>query len=220
MTEFFIERNRFLNRGVKAYYSLDYIGGLGSECQDISKNPAGFIYTLKEDDWSKDNYLSLDEAENMCFNEIFNFFSNVELPRWAFKYPYYVCCVPRSKASFYQNNKKLRFRNVVKNCLANLRDRRFRDGTDFLIRIQDTKMTHVKHDTGWNQGDSPYPGITNDTCKIANEIAGTNIILIDDIYTKTANVIEDCVQALRNKGARDIIVYTVAKTVYNKKFIG
>ena len=77
-------------------------------------------------------------------------------------------------------------------------------------------MTHVKHDTGWNQGNSPYPGITNDTCKISNKIAGANIILIDDIYTKTANVIEDCVQALRNKGARDIIVYTVAKTVYNK----
>ena len=40
------------------------------------------------------------------------------------------------------------------------------------------------------------------------------IIVIDDIYTKTVNVIEDCVQALINCGARDIIVYTVARTAY------
>ena len=89
-----------------------------------------------------------------------------------------------------------------------------RNGLGFINRHTSVKTTHIKNDTGWNTGDLPYPGITKNTCNLSDEIKGKNIILIDDIYTKTVNVIEDCAQALINCGARDIIVYTVARTAY------
>ncbi|WP_211296601.1 hypothetical protein [Neisseria iguanae] len=35
---------------------------------------------------------------------------------------------------------------------------------------------------------------------------------IDDIYTKTINVDEDCIQALLDCGAEKVILYTIART--------
>ena len=59
----------------------------------------------------------------------------------------------------------------------------------------------------------PYPGITNDTCIIENDlIQGGTIILVDDIYTENVNIDEDCVQALYDAGAEKVVFYAVAKT--------
>ena len=41
------------------------------------------------------------------------------------------------------------------------------------------------------------------------------ILLIDDIYTKTVNVDEDCIQALYDAGAARVIFYAVAYTNRN-----
>ena len=45
-----------------------------------------------------------------------------------------------------------------------------------------------------------------------NFVEGKNVILVDDIYTKDVNVAEDCIQTLFDFGAKDVILYTVAKT--------
>jgi predicted amidophosphoribosyltransferase len=58
---------------------------------------------------------------------------------------------------------------------------------------------------------SPF-GKTKDTCLISNEIIGKDILLIDDIYTKSINIDEDAIQALLDKGAKSVIFYAVAKT--------
>lgn len=64
-----------------------------------------------------------------------------------------------------------------------------------------------------NSGSKPYPGITRETCYIDKEkIKNKTIILIDDIYTKTVNIDEDCIQALLDAGAKDVIFYAIART--------
>jgi phosphoribosylpyrophosphate synthetase len=62
-------------------------------------------------------------------------------------------------------------------------------------------------------GDLPYPGITKNTCTISENVRGKNILLIDDLYTKTVNIDEDAIQALLDKGARSVVFYAVGKTM-------
>ena len=64
-----------------------------------------------------------------------------------------------------------------------------------------------------NTGNLPYVGITKDTCSVdANLIKDKNIILVDDIYTEGVNVAEDCIKFLFDSGAKNVILYTIAKT--------
>lgn len=204
MNSFLIEQNAFLNKTLKAFYDLDYIG-FGQV-----GNP-DFINVLKNT-FNKESDVNIKSAANECYGYIYNFLKSISLPYWAIKYPYYVCAVPRSKADFSTN--QLIFRDVIRVALENLNRSELKNGLNFINRHTSVKTTHIKNDMGWNTGDLPYPGITNNTCNLSAEIKGKNIILIDDIYTKTVNVIEDCAQALLTCGARDIIVYTVARTAY------
>lgn len=86
------------------------------------------------------------------------------------------------------------------------------DGSDYIIRHTDTRTTHLNKSGHGGDGDLPYPGITMDTCYLSDEIRGKRILLIDDIYTKTVNVDEDCIQALLDKGAEKVILLTIART--------
>ena len=51
------------------------------------------------------------------------------------------------------------------------------------------------------------------TCSISNDVKDTNILLIDDLYTKTINIDEDAIQALLDKGASTVFFYAIGKTV-------
>ena len=79
-------------------------------------------------------------------------------------------------------------------------------------RVKDTKITHdwrLEHNTG----DMPYQNITTDTCEIKKSaITDKNIIFVDDIYSENVNVAEDCIQTLLNLGAKNVILYVIAKT--------
>lgn len=41
---------------------------------------------------------------------------------------------------------------------------------------------------------------------------GKTVLLVDDIYIKGVNVAEDCIQTLLDLGAKDVILYVIAKT--------
>ena len=86
------------------------------------------------------------------------------------------------------------------------------NGADYIKRIKDTKTTHnwrLEHNTG----EEPRKGITKDTCEInKNLINGKDIILVDDIYTESVFVAEDCIQTLFDFEAKSVIVYIIAKT--------
>jgi len=59
----------------------------------------------------------------------------------------------------------------------------------------------------------PYVGITKETCSIYPEkIINQNVLLIDDIYTKGVNIDEDCIQALYDNGAANVVFYSIGKS--------
>ena len=62
-------------------------------------------------------------------------------------------------------------------------------------------------------GELPYIGITKETCSISDDVIGQDILLVDDLYTKTVNIDEDCIQALLDKGARSVTFYSIGKTL-------
>ena len=62
-------------------------------------------------------------------------------------------------------------------------------------------------------GDMPYPGITKKTCDISEEVKGRDILLIDDLYTRTVNIDEDAIQALLDNGAESVVFYSIGYTM-------
>ena len=125
-----------------------------------------------------------------------------------------VCVIPRAKTNYQPN--QLLFKTTIRNVVKQLNG--FYDGTDYIIRHTNTRTTHlpVKMSSYNNDGSTPYPGITRATCNISNNVRGKNILLIDDIYTRTVNIDEDAIQAILDNGARSVVFYSIGKTVQNR----
>ena len=51
------------------------------------------------------------------------------------------------------------------------------------------------------------------TCRISDEVIGKDILLIDDLYTKTVNIDEDVIQALLDSGAKSVFFFAIGRTV-------
>lgn len=141
-----------------------------------------------------------------------------------------VCRIPRSKVNF--NDKQLYFQKAIE--LSLLKSRLTRadklkrlkliNGIDYIKRIKDVATTHLSYATRpgvekFKSGNKPYPGITKDTCDISDKIKDQVVLLIDDIYTIGVNVVEDCIQALYDKGAKSVIFYAVGRTVKNDNIL-
>ena len=134
-----------------------------------------------------------------------------------------VCIVPRSKSRQHYSLQQFIFTLCVASEWLdgikeeNLLSWEINNGIDYIIRHTDTKTTHLSHSARAAQyagdGDFPYPGITKDTCELSDDIKGKRILLVDDIYTQGVNVDEDCIQALYDKGAEEVVLFTIAKTV-------
>lgn len=122
-----------------------------------------------------------------------------------------VCVVPRSKAENYYRADQLLFRRVISNVVDQLPN--FENGTNYIVRHTNTRTTHLDRNGEGGDGNLPYPGITKDTCTISGQVNGKNILLIDDLYTKSVNIDEDAIQALMDKGASSVTFYSVGKTV-------
>ena len=90
------------------------------------------------------------------------------------------------------------------------------NGVDYLLRHTNTRTTHLRYENKENDGLTPAqhgPGITVDTCHISPNVKNKDIILIDDLYTKTVNIDEDAIQALLDKGAKSVVFYSIGKTI-------
>ena len=111
----------------------------------------------------------------------------------------------------YRDNQKL-FRRTVQRVAQNY-PTIFEDGTHYIIRHTDTQTTHLARSGHGGTGDLPYQGITVDTCDISEMIEGKDILLVDDLYTRTVNIDEDAIQALLDNGADSVCFYAVGKTV-------
>lgn len=200
--KFRISNNEYLKRDVVGYFH-QYYTGYGKP-----GNPS-FINMLKNtfDDYSTVNLkTAMTSVMNILMYDIPEIIVNEKVSNC-------ICvCVPRAKSLSYYTESQLLFKKAVKTAIINIPG--VIDGTDCITRIIDTRTTHIKKSISKpNNGSEPYPGITIDTCRIDRKgIENQSIILIDDIYTKNVNIDEDCIQALFNNGARNVIFYTIGYT--------
>lgn len=201
---FLIEPNQYLRKRVQAFYNSDYIGGSGRwHTKGTIEN---IICTFKNDITPyTDSVLqnTSQELSQILINGLPEIFQYTKLNALT------VCVVPRAKVNYKKN--QLLFKSTVREVASQLGG--FIDGTDFIIRHTDTRTTHRDRAGYGGNGDLPYPGITKETCTISKEVKGKNILLIDDLYTKSINIDEDAIQALLDEGANEVFFYAIGRTV-------
>jgi len=200
MNNFTIPANAYLKQDISAFYHTDFYG------YGRQNNP-DYLNMLKNDNHHNWSSGQLNYAVTQLKNVLLT-----DLPQISQLYNRIltVCVVPRAKADNSYRGNQLLFKSTVKDVVNQLSN--FRDGTDYIQRHTNTKTTHLRYPTAYvNDGRTPYQGITNDTCNISN-VMGKNILLIDDIYTRTVNIDEDAIQTFLNKGASSVIFYAVART--------
>ena len=203
MNKFTIEPNNFLNQSIQTFNHTDYLG------YRKTGNP-DYINTLKNT-YNDDTTANLNRAAQELRNVLL-----VDLPKISHFLnldSLTVCVVPRAKTNYTAN--QLLFKSTIKYVVNEIGN--FVDGTDYILRHTNTKTTHFRNPIPNynNDGSLPYPGITINTCNISNGIRNKNILLIDDLYTKTVNIDEDAIQALLENGALSVTFYAIGKTVYN-----
>jgi len=202
INKFSIDRNSFLTKRITGYYHQLYTG------YGQAGNP-DFINTLKNT-YNNAPYSNLLNAQKtiieIIHHDLLDIIDEENLTNCL------IIGVPRAKALNSYSQKQLLLKDAIKKVAQNIRG--VFDGTDCIIRTVNTKTTHIKNPVNYvNDGDDPYPGITVETCEInQNIVANQNIILIDDIYTKGVNIDEDCIQALLDNGAKNVIFYSIAYT--------
>jgi len=201
------KKNTCLQHDTEAYYHADYIGGKGRNAIDGTLE--NLICTFKNDivRYSESN---LNEAQE-CLKQILL----TDLPKIATAYNnenFRICVIPRAKQEQYYDRDQKLFRQTIQSVIKELQF--FEDGTHDIIRHTDTVTTHLSHKNNSNggNGDLPYIGITKDTCAISDKIRDKNILLIDDLYTKTVGIDEDAIQALYENGARKVVFYSIGRT--------
>ena len=197
MKKFTIKANKYLDKDIQAYYNCEYVGYHKSGNPDFINHLKNMTKQHSELDLVKD-FIAVYEKAVKDISEITQGNAN-----------HMVCVIPRSKAEKHYAVCQLMFKKAISSVADNLG---LENGVDVIKRIKDTKTTHdwrLEHNTG----DMPYKDITIDTCEInKNKIKDKNIILVDDIYTENVNVAEDCIQTLLNLGAKNVILYVIAKT--------
>jgi predicted amidophosphoribosyltransferase len=204
MTPFTIEQNDYLTQNIQAFYHTDFGGS------QFPGNP-NFLYKLKNDPHHKWTTSDLRKAISDFGKILVSDLQKIQTHLG--KSSLTICVVPRSKADSAYHPNQLLFKATVKQVINNLG---LIDGTDYMIRHTNTRTTHLRRETEVvNDGELPSPGITNATCTISDEVIGKDILLIDDVYTKTVNIDEDAIEALLRKRANSVAFYAIGKTVYN-----
>ena len=195
---------KFLQQDTTAFYHVDYNSG-GS--WQIPYSIENLIWTFKNDvDPFPERLPNVQQQLSEILRQ-----DLPEILRQVRKNILTICVVPRSKAENYYRADQLLFRRVISNVVDQLPN--FQNGTNYIVRHTNTRTTHLDRNGEGGDGNLPYPGITKDTCTISGQIYGKDILLIDDLYTKSVNIDEDAIQALLDKGANSVTFYSVGKTV-------
>jgi hypothetical protein len=204
MQQFTIQKNDYLSHDTMAFYHSDYYSGGGQ--WKISGTIENMICTLENDvtPYPSDILKNASQRlENILLEDL------PQIIRQIGKSNLTVCVIPRAKTKY--NYDQLLFRKTVSDVVNRLNG--IYNGTNYIVRHTDTQTTHKIKSGFGGSGRSPYPGITKETCTISDEVTGKDILLIDDLYTKTINIDEDAIQALVDKGAKSVVFYAVGKTV-------
>lgn len=198
-------KEKALKQDIVAFYHGGYHGGGNWACQSTIEN---LICTFKNDITPYTQQTLINAAKKLAL------ILEVDMPeilRLSGKQNLRVCVVPRSKQENSYRKNQLYLRDTIQFVTQHLNG--FIDGTHDIIRHTDTSTTHLARSGNGGLGELPYVGITKDTCNISDDVISQDILLIDDLYTKTVNIDEDCIQALLDKGARSVIFYSIGKTL-------
>lgn len=194
----------FLRQDTNAFYHADYNSGGWWQIPNSIEN---LIWTFKNDvDPFPERLTNVQQQLSAILRQ--------DLPqilRQVGKNNLTVCVVPRSKAEGYYRADQLLFRRVISNVVDQLPN--FENGTNYIVRHINTRTTHLDRNGEGGEGNLPYPGITKDTCTISEQVNGKEILLIDDLYTKSVNIDEDAIQALLDKEANSVTFYSIGKTL-------
>jgi phosphoribosylpyrophosphate synthetase len=203
---FTIAQNIFLNKTTKGFYRTDYNKTKHSIITES-------LLILKNDFGDRPQY-KLDEAVQPIAAVLKADIASIKQKLGVSRLT--VCAVPRSKAHIAAS--KLQFKAAIRKAVHDCAG--CEDGLDFITRITNTATTHVPGYVTkyYNDGKTPYKGITTDTCKISAEVAGKDILLIDDIYTESVNIDEDAIQALLDNDAKSVTFYAIAKTIKQNRY--
>ncbi|MBQ8272653.1 MAG: phosphoribosyltransferase [Tidjanibacter sp.] len=204
MKKFTIEANNFLSQNIQGYFRQYYIGGENRHLNP--KNIEHLICSFKNDITVTPNEVMeccIDRLSDILREDLCAIVENENLSCPT------ICVIPRAKVSYRPD--QMLFKATIKNVVQSMSC--VVDGTDYIIRTADTKTTHRARRGYGGDGKLPYPGITIDTCAISNDVRGKDIILIDDLYTKTVNIDEDAIEALLRKGANSVTFYSIGRTV-------
>jgi hypothetical protein len=206
MRRFIIQVNEYLTQNIVAFYHSDYHGG-SAELRQTTGTVENVICTLKNQFQDRDNYVLQIAADALIA------ILKTDLPQIleeTGKSNLTVCVIPRAKTEhFYSENQKL-FRERISDAVSKLNG--YSNGTTYIKRHTNTRTTHMNKSGYGGDGDLPYPGITKNTCSISYEVRGKDILLIDDLYTRSVNIDEDAIQALLDNGANSVIFYAVGRT--------
>ncbi len=201
--KFTVCSNEYLKKDITAFYHSDYHSGGNWKIEGTIEN---MIWTLKNDASPFPTRLTrarqrLEAILSTDFPQILCSTNSNSLT---------VSVVPRAKKDSYYTSDQLYFRRSISDVVNKLDG--FYNGTNYIERQINTKTTHLRGEEG-GEGRLPFIGITKNTCTISNEVQNKDILLIDDIYTKSINIDEDAVQALFDNGAKSVIFYAIGKTV-------
>lgn len=204
MNKFTISANSYLSKNVTAFFNVPYTG-MGNPGNPGNPN---YLNNLKNtfNDFSQETLQSaVQELKTTLQADLPQVLGTLDYKEMV------VCVVPRAKSEeSYHANQQL-FRSTVRAVVVEMPG--FVDGTNYLRRHTDTKTTHLRNPVPnyTNNGPAPYPGILEKTCDISTDVAGKDILLIDDIYTPSVNIDEDAISSLLKSRASSVTFYAVGK---------
>lgn len=206
METFQIESNEYLKTPIEAWYHSDYHNG-GRWRQDGTIE--NIICTLKNDIRIKPaNDVDLLNARQRLYDILYEDLKIMKYYHELYSItPLTICVVPRAKVNYMPH--QLLFKTTIRQVVVALD---LNDGTDYIIRTVDTRTTHRNRSGFGGNGMLPYVGITRDTCAISEEVRGKDVLLIDDVYTRTINIDEDAIQTLLDNGANSVLFYSIGRT--------
>ena len=193
-----IGNDAFLDRDVDLYFHAHYYGFSSAE------NTIKYINYLKNDRRDYDDRIAVceDKAAKVLaadLSELVNIYG-----------PLTVCGIPRSKRDDVYPPEKMGFKRAIRKAIT--MNPLLSDGMDYIVRHTNTLCTHRSYWGYGGDGEGPRPGLIRDTCHLSSEIAGKNIVLVDDIYTAGVGIDEDGVRALFDAGAKSVVMYTFGCT--------
>ncbi|MBO4288119.1 MAG: amidophosphoribosyltransferase [Kiritimatiellae bacterium] len=193
-----IGKDVFLSREVDLYFH-DLYHGFGSP-----KNTLAYVNYLKNDLRYYDAQVSQSEDKAAMVLA-------ADLEKLVGLYgPLTVCGVPRSKREDTYPFEKTGLKRAIRKAIAMNVD--LSDGLDYVVRYTNTLCTHRSYWGHGGDGEGPRPGLLRDTCHLSSDIAGKDIVLVDDIYTANVGIDEDAVQALLDAGAKSVVLYAFGCT--------